>query len=109
MLVAQARLLSPCLKRCDADSVISELSRPLPEDFDLFSGVDFALGEIQRCYINLERFWLEEIYRAVKTRKTRRVDPDDIKRWRTFKTSLEQTIESWKVYIYAFCLYREQM
>ena len=80
----------------------SELSRLLPEDFDLFSGVEFALGEIQRCYVDLEIFWTEEICRAVKTLKTCRVDPDDVKRWRGFKASLEQAIESWKVWIYAF-------
>lgn len=87
---------------------ISELSRPLPEDFDLFNEVDFALGEIRRCYIDLYKFWTEEICRAVKALETRRVDPDDVKRWRGFKASLEQTIELWKVWIHAFSLCREQ-
>ena len=87
---------------------ISELSRPLPEDFDLFNEVDFALGGIQRCYIDLDNFWVEEICRAVKARETRRVDPDDVKRWRGFKVSLEQTVELWKVWIHTFSLCREQ-
>ena len=87
---------------------VSALSRLLPEDFDLFNEVGFALDEIQRCYMDLEIFWTEEICRAVKTLKTCRVDPDDVKRWRGFKASLEQTIESWKVWIYAFCLCSEQ-
>jgi hypothetical protein len=81
---------------------VSALSRLLPEDFDLFNEVAFALGEVQRCYIDLEKIWTEEICRAVKALKTRRVDPDDVKRWRGFKASLEQTIESWKVCIHAF-------
>ena len=87
---------------------VSALSRLLPEDFDLFNEVGFALDEIQRCYVNLEIFWMDEICRAVKTLRTRRVDPDDVKRWRGFKASLQQTIESWKVCIYAFCPYGEQ-
>jgi len=87
---------------------ISELSRLLPEDFDLFNEVEFGLGEIQRCYMDLDKFWMEEICQAVKALKTGRVDPDDVKRWRGFKAGLEQTIESWKVWIHASCLCREQ-
>jgi len=74
----------------------------------LFNEVDFALGEIQRCYIDLDNFWTEEICRAAKALETRRVDPDDVKRWRAFKASLEQTIESWKVWTHVFCHCREQ-
>ncbi|KAH9961539.1 hypothetical protein BC827DRAFT_1267541 [Russula dissimulans] len=72
------------------------LSQPLPEDFDLFREVHFVLGEIKRCYTELDKFWTEEISRAIKALKTRRVDPDDVEQWRGFKTSLEQTVESWK-------------
>ncbi|KAH9961522.1 hypothetical protein BC827DRAFT_323669 [Russula dissimulans] len=72
------------------------LSQPLPEDFDLLREVNFVLGEIKRCYMELDKFWTEEISRAVKALETRRVDPDDVERWRGFKTSLEQTIKSWK-------------
>jgi len=78
-------------------NILSALSQPLPEDFDLLSEVHFVLGEIKRCYMELDKFWTEEIRRAVKALETRRVDPDDVERWRGFKTSLEETIESWKV------------
>jgi hypothetical protein len=101
MLATRARLSSRCL-----GGVI--LTRSIPEDFDLFNEVDFALGEIQRCYIDLDKFWVEEICRAVKALETRRVDPDDVKRWRRFKASLEQTIELWKVWIPTFSPCREQ-
>ena len=87
---------------------IPELSRPLPEDFDLFNEVDFALGEIRRYYVDLETFWMEEICRAVKALKTHQVDPDDVGRWRAFNASLEQTVESWKVWIHAPRRCREQ-
>ena len=56
------------------------------------------LDEIRRCYKQLGKFWEEEICRADTAFRTRRVDPDDIERWRNFKASLEQTIESWKVW-----------
>ncbi|KAI0293002.1 hypothetical protein B0F90DRAFT_1920145 [Multifurca ochricompacta] len=72
------------------------LSQPLPEDFDLLSEVDFVLKEIRRCYIELDKFWIEEIRRAVKAVKTRRVDQEDIQRWRGFQAGLEETIKSWK-------------
>ncbi|KAI9434744.1 hypothetical protein F5148DRAFT_1006085 [Russula earlei] len=72
------------------------LSEPLPRDFDLFSEVHFVLGEIRRCYMELDKFWTEEIRSAIKALETRRVDPNDVERWRGFKASLEQTIESWK-------------
>ncbi|KAI0299178.1 hypothetical protein BC826DRAFT_62584 [Russula brevipes] len=72
------------------------LLQPLPEDFDLLREVDFVLNEIRRCYAELDKFWTEEIRRAADALKTRRVDPDDAKRWGEFKASLEQTTKSWK-------------
>ncbi|KAI0299186.1 hypothetical protein BC826DRAFT_62777 [Russula brevipes] len=72
------------------------LLQPLPEDFDLFKEVDFVLDAIRRCYMELDKFWTEEIRRAAKALETRRVDPEDAKRWRDFKASLEQTTKSWK-------------
>jgi hypothetical protein len=73
------------------------LSQPLPEDFDLLSEIDFVLSEIRRCYMELDKFWTEEIRRAIRALKTWRVDPDDVERWRGYKESLNQTIEPWKV------------
>jgi len=72
------------------------LLQPLPEDFDLFREVDFVLDAIRRCYMELDKFWTEEIRRASKALETRCVDPDDAKRWRDCKASLEQTTKSWK-------------
>ncbi|KAI0293250.1 hypothetical protein BC826DRAFT_391213 [Russula brevipes] len=72
------------------------LSPPLPEDFDLFNEVDFVLIEIRRCYMELGKFWREEICRAIKALETRHVTSDDVERWRGFKARLEQTIQSWK-------------
>jgi hypothetical protein len=80
----------------------STLSEPLPEDLDLFSEVDFVLDEIRRCFMELDKFWTEEICRAIKALNTRRMDPNDVERWRGFKASLKQTIESWKVVVPRF-------
>jgi len=57
--------------------------------------------------MELDKFWTEEIRRAIKALETRRVDPDDVERWRGFKTSLEETIKSWKVWSHAFVPCRE--
>ena len=81
---------------------ISALSQPLPEDFDLLDEVDSVLREIRRCYEDLDKFWIEEIRRAVKALEIRCVDPGDVERWRSFKASLEKTIESWKAWPHAF-------
>jgi hypothetical protein len=86
---------------------MSALRQPLPEDFDLFKEVDFVLSAIRRCYMELDKFWTEEIRRAAKALETRRVDPDDANRWRDFKASLEKTVKSWKVRPHAFVLCRE--
>jgi len=80
---------------------ISALSQPLPEDFDLFDEVESVLREIRRCYEDLDKFWTEEIRRAVKALEVRYVDPGDVERWRGFTASLEQTIGSWKVWSHA--------
>jgi len=69
------------------------LSRPLPEDFDLFSEVDFVLAEIRRCYEELDKFWTDELRRAVKALETRRVDLEDFERWKNFHRSIKQAIE----------------
>ncbi len=66
------------------------------------------LGEISRCYKELDKFWKEEICRADTAFRTRRVDPGDVERWRNFKASLQQTIESWKVWFRSVPLDGEQ-
>ena len=76
---------------------ISALKQLLPAESDLFREVEFVLGEIRRCYNELDKFWKEEIWRADTAFRTRRVDPGDVERWRNFKASLQQTIESWTV------------
>jgi len=66
-----------------------------------------VLGEIGRCYKELEKFWTEEIGRAVTALQTRRVDPSEVERWRDFKTELQQTIESWEVWSLTSLVYRK--
>ena len=45
--------------------------------------------------MELDKFWIEEIRRAVKALMMRRVDPTGFERWKGFQASLERTIESW--------------
>ena len=66
------------------------------------------LGEISRCYKELDNFWKEEICRADIALQTRCVDPGDVERWRDFKASLRQTIESWKVWFRSIPVDRKQ-
>ena len=61
------------------------------------------MAEIWRFYEELNKFWSEEICYVVEALKKRRVDPSDLERWDSFRLSLEQTLEFWKVQ-YAFCL-----
>jgi len=68
------------------------LSQPLPEDIGLFSEMGTILNEIRRCYIEMDKFWVEEVCRVTKALKDRRVDPEDIDRWKNIKESLTQTI-----------------
>jgi hypothetical protein len=75
----------------------SGLSRPLPEDHALFGEVDLMLTEIRRCYMELDKFWTEEIFHAIEALKMHRVDATDFERWKTFHSNLNQTIETWKV------------
>jgi hypothetical protein len=75
----------------------SGISRPLPQDNALFKEVDFVMAEIRRFYEELNKFWREEICHVVEALKKRRVDPRDFERWNSFRSSLNQTIEFWKV------------
>ena len=89
---------APCfLQKQNIKSLISALSRPLPEDRALFSEVDMLLAEIRRCYMELDKFWAEEISRTIEALKMCRVDPTDSERWKSFHANLKETIESWKV------------
>ena len=54
--------------------------------------MDIVLDEIWRCYIDMDKFWVDEVQRVTKAFKVRRVDPEDIDRWRNFQESLEYTI-----------------
>ena len=80
--------------------MIPALSRPLPHDSALFNEVDFVMAEIRRFYEELNRFWTEEIGHVVEALQKRRIDPKDIERWNNFRSSLKQTIESWKVWFF---------
>jgi hypothetical protein len=55
------------------------------------------LTEIRQCYVELNKFWTEEISRASEALRMGRVDPTDLERWKNFHANLKQTIESWKV------------
>ena len=69
----------------------------------MLSEVDLVLSEIRRCYQELDKFWAEEIFRAIETLKMRRVDPTDVKRWKNFSEDLKQTIESWNLNLKVQC------
>lgn len=79
-----------------SDVRTTALSQPLPEDFDLFSEVDFVLCQVLQCYVEMDKFWREEICHAAKALERRRVDPSDVERWKNFHASLKETIDSWK-------------
>ena len=55
------------------------------------------MAEIRRFYEELNKFWREEICHVIEALKKRRVDSRDIERWNSFRSSLNQTIEAWKV------------
>ena len=55
------------------------------------------LTEIRQCYVEMNKFWTEEISRASEALRKRRVDPTDFERWKNFHADIKQTIESWKV------------
>ena len=55
------------------------------------------MAEIRRFYEELNKFWREEIFHVVEALKKRRVDPKDFERWNSFRSSIKQTIEFWKV------------
>jgi hypothetical protein len=53
--------------------------------------------------MELDKFWTEEISRAIEALKMHRVDPADLERWKNFHENLRQTIESWKVGFLFLC------
>jgi hypothetical protein len=79
--------------------VSSVLSDPLPEDVDLFREMDFVLNQIRRCYIEMDKFWVDEVQRVTKSLKNRRIDPGDVERWKNIRDNLEHTIAHWEVWI----------
>ena len=51
------------------------------------------LAQIRRYYEELDKFWTDEIRRAVKALEMRRIDLKDFERWKNFHASIKQTIE----------------
>jgi excinuclease UvrABC helicase subunit UvrB len=88
---------SCCLQSRNIETLILALPRPFPEDHALFNEVDSVLAEIRRCYMEMDKFWTEEISRAIEALKMRRVGPTDLERWENFHANLKHAIESWKV------------
>ena len=67
-----------------------------------------------RCYVELDKFWIEEISRTNEALKMRRFDPTDFERWKQgwkyFHKDLKQTTESWKVQCgFYFCTANYQL
>jgi len=56
-----------------------------------------VLCQIRQCYVEMDKFWREEICRAAKALERRRIDPSNVERWKDFHASLKETIDSWKV------------
>ena len=56
------------------------------------------LAQIRRCYEELDKFWTDEIRRAVKVLEMRRVDLKDFERWKKIDASLKQAVEYSKVW-----------
>lgn len=61
--------------------------------------MDIVLIQIRQCYTEMDKFWVDEVQRVTKSLKNRRVDPEDIDRWRDFRESLEHSIAHWEVWI----------
>ena len=55
------------------------------------------MAEIRRFYEELNKFWREEIDHVLDALKNCRVDRKDFERWKNFRSSLNLTIEFWKV------------
>ena len=87
----------PCYLQRQSTEYFSGLPRPLPQDNALFNEVDMLLVDIRQLYEELNMFWKEEIRQVAEFLKRGRTDPRYFERWNTFRSNLEQTIESWKV------------
>ena len=55
------------------------------------------MAEIRQFYDELNKFWREEICHVVEALKKGRVDPKDFEHWNNFRSSLNQTVDLWKV------------
>ena len=67
--------------------------------------MDFVLAEIGRFYEDSNKFWTEEIHHVAEALKKGRTDPRDRECWKIFRSSLKQTIESWKVGFLTFYMH----
>jgi len=68
------------------------LSEPLLQDIDLFREMDNVLNDIRRCYIEMSKFWVDEVQHVTKALMNRRVDSGDMYWWKNFRESLEDVI-----------------
>jgi len=54
--------------------------------------MDIVLNEIRRGFIEMDRFWVEEVHRVTKAPGDRRLDSGDMENWQRIQESLGQTI-----------------
>ena len=63
----------------------------------LFREMDVILNEIRQSYMEMDKFWVDEVRRVTKVFKDCRIDPKDIDRWKSYRDDLEKTIAHWEV------------
>jgi hypothetical protein len=59
--------------------------------------MDIIVDEIRRCYVEMDKFWVDEVRRVTKAFEDRRIDPEDIDRWKASLAGLEKTMAHWEV------------
>jgi len=58
--------------------------------------MDIVLSDIRQSYMEMDKFWVGEVWEVSKALKNHHLDPGDIDRWRTFREGLEQSIAHWE-------------
>ncbi|KAI0038183.1 hypothetical protein FA95DRAFT_1284236 [Auriscalpium vulgare] len=66
---------------------------PLADEADLLKELDTLIGAIKACYVELDKFWADELRHVTRALKEHRIEPGEVDRWRKFESTLEGILD----------------
>ncbi|KAI0038182.1 hypothetical protein FA95DRAFT_1613571 [Auriscalpium vulgare] len=66
---------------------------PLADESDLLNELDTLISAIKACYVELDKFWADEVGHVTQALKEHRIERGEVDRWRKIEITLEGILD----------------